>query len=267
MKLGIITDEICKDFREAVEWGIKWNLDYYEVRELQSGRIPYIDKDELRAFINLKKEKNVELSALSPGIFKAPLHNKEIIDEQRKKWIFDTFSLADKLKVNKIIIFGVERYEREPEDNYQTVIDLMGEMSEIARKYGFLICVENEAGHWLDTGENSARILKEIGSEYLRANWDPGNSLLSGEIPYPDGYNYIKEYMANLHIKDYVKNEKDEYEAVPAGEGLIDWKGQLEKISQDLSRDMLTIETHCTPLLEKSEKSITNVRAMLKSLI
>ncbi|RKY83735.1 hypothetical protein DRQ09_09610, partial [candidate division KSB1 bacterium] len=260
MKLAIVSDEISKDFKTAVEYGKKWKIYDFEIRELNSGRIPYIDIDELRDVINLKKDNKINFTAISPGLFKVPLTEKETIDFQRKKAIFDTMKIADKFKTNKIIIFGIERYENEPEKNLQYVLDIMGEMSIIAQKYGFLICVENEAGHWFDSGENSAKILKEVDSEYLKANWDPGNALLSGETPFPEGYRFIKNYISNLHIKDYKKNEKDEYEAVPAGEGVINWEGQLKSVVKDLNLENITIETHCTPLIEKSEKSINNIR-------
>ena len=251
----------------AIEYGGRWDIRDFEIRELQSGRIPYIHADERREFIKSVKDSGVTIAALSPGIFKACLTDKETIDFQRKQCIFDTFKLADEVKTSKILIFGIERYENEPEENYQTVLELMGEMSLLGEKNGFLICVENEAGHWFDSGENSVKILRELNSEFLQANWDPGNSLLSGEVPFPDGYNYIKEYMANLHIKDYIKNEEGEYEAVPAGEGLIDWNGQLKEIIRESVLNAITIETHCTPLLEKSEKSITNVRAILNNFM
>jgi len=266
MKIGIISDEICKDFKEALDYGIKWDISHYEIRELGSGRIPYADEEEIKEVINLKNSEKITITALSPGIFKASLADKEIIDIQRKQWIFDTFKLADRLKTNKIIIFGIERHENEPEENFQQVLDLMGEMSENARKNGFIICVENEPDHWFDTGENSVKVLKEIDSKFLRANWDPGNSLTSGENPFPDGYNYIKEYIANLHIKDYVKNEDGNYTAVPAGEGVIDWKGQLVKVLEDLTLETITIETHCTPLIEKSEKSLRYIKSILEDI-
>jgi len=41
MKLGIVADEISRDFGEAVRVGKKLGLGRYEIRNLTSGRAPY----------------------------------------------------------------------------------------------------------------------------------------------------------------------------------------------------------------------------------
>lgn len=80
----------------------------------------------------------------------------------------EAFKLAVEFNTNRVIIFGVKRDPRDKEKNYQHVIDIIGEAAESAERQGFTLMLENEAGYWADTGENTAKIVRDIGSKYLR---------------------------------------------------------------------------------------------------
>ena len=70
MKLGIVADEIDRDFRTAVENGKKLGINCFEVRFLKTGRAPMCDADELREVAEIASGEGVEITNLSPGLFK-----------------------------------------------------------------------------------------------------------------------------------------------------------------------------------------------------
>ena len=68
--LGIVADEINRDFREAVNIGLQAGICRYEIRFLKSGRAPMCDENELREIENIRDGEGLEITALSPGLFK-----------------------------------------------------------------------------------------------------------------------------------------------------------------------------------------------------
>jgi hypothetical protein len=49
------------------------------------------------------------------------------------------------------------------------------------------------------------------------------------------------------------------------GEGNIDWQGQVQALVRDRIVRHITIETHCHPLVENSQKNVQVLRKMLES--
>ena len=124
-----------------------------------------------------------------------------------------------------------------------------------------VVAVENEPGFWCDSGANTARIMTQVNSPALRVNWDPANAIGTEEVPFPDGYQALKPWIANVHVKDTVRGAL--LQCVPVGEGKVDWPGQLQALVADQIVEHVTIETHCLPLVEKSRQNLETVRRLL----
>lgn len=264
MKLGIVSDEISLDFREAVCHGLQWGIEDYELRCLRSGRVPYISEQDLADVLAMKKERGINITAVSPGMFKLTLHDRQGLQRELTKVFDDSMALAERVGTNLIITFGIMRAEGD-ENGYQHVLDLFGQLARRAEQHGFMLAVENEPGFWCDTGSGTARVLRAINSPYLMANWDPGNSFTGGERPYPDGYRAIRDWVINMHVKDYVTTD-DGYKAVAVGQGEIDYTGQLQELARDRALHHITLETHCEPLLETSRQSAAWLQRILAAL-
>lgn len=65
-----------------------------------------------------------------------------------------------------------------------------------------------------------------------------------GEIPYPDGYEIIKPYMAHMHLKDAMKMPDGSVIAVPIGEGDVDYKAHFRRLIKDTYNGYVVLETH-----------------------
>ncbi len=71
MKLGVVADEISRDFRVAVRIGTQAGLWRYEVRFLKTGRAPSGDRRELLEVERIRDGEEIEITALSPGPIQA----------------------------------------------------------------------------------------------------------------------------------------------------------------------------------------------------
>jgi len=260
-KISIISDEISQDFKTAVEIGFSWGINNYEIRGINYKRIPDILDSELSLIKDVIKTYKIKIVAISPGIFKIPWEERKI-EEHLKERLPKSFELARKLGTKSIIIFTPIRDRKCPLD-FSKMINFIKEASEAAEKEGFILALENEPICYADTGRNTAYIIKKVDSLALKINWDPANAFSSGEIPYPDGYRNIKNYIFHLHIKDARRIKGEGVQYLPVGEGEINWKDQISALKKDKYQGYFSIETHFSPRVESTRKCLANLHSLL----
>ncbi len=261
MEIGFGTDEISSDVKKAIETGVSWGIRNFELRVIEKNRIPNISEKKVDQLLDLKKQFNINFTALSPGTFKNRLENRAQIEKDIDQTLPRVFRLAKLLGAKIVIVFGIQRSTTDIPEDEKKVIEIFQRVAVSAQMESITIAVENEPGFWCDTGTNTARILQKVNSPALRANWDPANAVGAEKKPFPGGYNILKKWIANVHIKDTVKGAL--IECVPVGMGIVDWHGQLKAIVADKTVETVTIETHCPPLMENSKKNLARVRQML----
>ena len=66
----------------------------------------------------------------------------------------------------------------------------------------------------------------------------------------------------NVHAKDTLKGAL--IQCVPIGDGVIDWRGQMQALVRDRPVQHVTIETHCHPLVENSRRNAEVLRALMR---
>ena len=259
--VGFVTDEISADVTEAMQVGSVWGVFDFELRMVGRNRVPDLSQDEVERLIYLKRDYGIRYTALSPGCFKCYLQDEKQIAHTLTETLPKTFALADRLECPLVIVFGFQRGKDEPEQNETKAVALLRQAAEKAERAGLILAVENELGFWCDSGRNTARILARADHPALRANWDPANAIGSDELPFPDGYETLKPWIVNVHVKD--TNTTTLQACVPVGHGKMDWRGQLQALAADGVVPHLTIETHCEPLLENSRRNLETVRRLL----
>jgi sugar phosphate isomerase/epimerase len=262
--LGIVSDEVTPDFEEAVRHALPWGISIFELRVLKSGRIPAVEPMELRSIQTLVKNNGISISALSPGIFKSPLSETAKLEDELTSVLPRTLEMAQEFEASIVIVFGFQRSQAESASNFGRAAELMRRAAEKAQKLGVTLAIENEPGFWCDSGSNTAKLISAVDSPSLRANWDPCNGYGTAEVPYPDGYEAVKQYIANVHVKD--TKEGSLIRCVAVGEGAIDWKGQIKAIVRERLVKHITIETHCLPLIEKSKQNVDTLNRYLTEL-
>jgi len=261
LELGVVSDEISPDFNDAARYGGEWGISIFELRVLKTGRIPSVDQGELREVQAVVKNNGLRVTALSPGIFKLPLSQPAKLEEELATALPRTLALACEFGASLVIAFGFQREQNEKPDLFSRAVDFMSRAAEKAGKEGIKIIIENEPGFWCDSGANTAKLIRVVNSPFLRANWDPCNGYGTAERPFPEGYEAVKQYIANVHVKD--TKEGSLIRCVPVGEGAVNWKGQLAALVRDQLVSHVTIETHCLPLVEKSKQNVETLKNYL----
>jgi len=264
VRIGIVTDEISPDIREAIALGVSWGIRDFEFRTCRSGRIPFISETDLQTLRDCKDEFGVNITALSPGTFKTTVGETDSVRKELNEILPRTMHLAHQLGAPLVITFGFLRSGGSDANEFDRVVEVFRAAASLAEQEDLMLAVENEPGFWADTGMNTAKLLRTVNSEYLRANWDPANALGAEAFPYPTGYAALKDWIVNLHVKDAEKDST--LECVPVGQGKIKWEDQLRAVLRDGKLTHITIETHCLPLIENSRKNVETVARLLKKI-
>lgn len=262
LEIGIVSDEIAPDFREAVRQALGWGIRKFEIRVLKTGRVPSVDPAEIEDVLETIRMHRVEVTALSPGVFKHSLAKTAALEQEMGETLPATIALARRMGAPMIITFGFQREPGEPAGRYAEAVAWMKRAADLARNEGMVLAIENEPGFWADTGVNTRRLIKDVDSPALGANWDPCNAFGTTERPYPEGYAAVKDVVVNVHVKDTLKGSL--IQCVPVGDGVIDWKGQMGALMRDKIVPHATIETHCLPLVENSRKNVEVLRRYME---
>jgi sugar phosphate isomerase/epimerase len=255
-KLGIITDEITQDFSQALEFISSYSLEYCELREIWNKNIMNLSGDELSRTRDLIQKHHLQVSDIGSPVMKYNLpqmparaekrdtFHADFTDVDTEKLLEKAFELARFFRTRKIRVFSYWRVDA-PEKAYPYVRDRLAKAAEIARQNSMLLVLENEHECNIGTGNELGRVLKDVNSPHLQGNWDPGNAAMLGEVPYPDGYRYVRDWFAHVHVKDVKKDTKTgKLVWAPVGGGFIDWRGQLEALRLDGYEGTMSLETH-----------------------
>lgn len=262
LELGIVSDEISPDFPAATRHALGWGIRKFELRVLKTGRVPNVDPAEIEVICTAVEQHKLQITALSPGLFKHSLSRTADLEREVSEMLPATILLAKRLKSPMIIIFGFQREMGEGASRYENAVSWMKRAASVAEREGVTLAIENEPGFWADTGVNTRRLITDVSSPALGANWDPCNAYGTTERPFPEGYEAIKGVIVNVHVKDTLKGAL--IQCVPVGEGVIDWTGQTRALMRDRLVSHVTIETHCLPLVEKSRQNVETLRRIMQ---
>jgi sugar phosphate isomerase/epimerase len=239
MKFGIVSDEIDRDFATAVRVGKSVGIERYEIRGLKSGRAPMCDVAELREVERVAAGEGVEITALSPGLFKMTDDEagfRHAMDEVYPR----AAELAMRWKLPGLIVFGFHK-PGATEENFgslpaapipRQVVDWFAEAKARAAENGLTLMVEPEPICWIDTCTAAAQV-------GLRINYDAGNvAWLLGRDPI-DEFEVAAPWIANVHVKDWVAGR-----FVPAGHGSIDYRAHFAGLRRIGYAGPVSLEPH-----------------------
>jgi len=208
MKLGIVSDEISRDFAAAVHVGVPLGLRRYEVRNLAAGRAPMCGDAAMRDVERIAREEGVEITALSPGLFKntedAAGFRREM-DEVYPRAV----EWAHRWKLPGLIVFGFHKPGAteatapafSSADPPGEVADWLAEAGQRACRDGLTLMIEPEPVCWCDRGRATARLIVRAGGRGLKINYDPGNvAWLVNRDPL-DEFEAVAPWIANVPVK------------------------------------------------------------------
>jgi L-ribulose-5-phosphate 3-epimerase len=243
-KLSVFTDEVSQDLEVATKFARNFNLNGVEIRNVW-GKPPHELLKELDKVKKILAKYELEVSSVASPFFKADLNNSEEY-AKHLEILEKSIELAKELETNIIRGFTFWR-NGTLNEHIDEIVEKFQKPLEIVEKEGVVLAIENEPSTFVGNGQELAQFLNRIDSKNVRAVWDPGNDIWDplGEIPYPDGYSYVKGKTVHVHIKDGVrKGAEGKYEFVAFGEGEIDYLGQLKALKKDGYSGYLSLETH-----------------------
>lgn len=278
MKLSVITDEISTDFAHALDVMREYNVHGAELRGMWNKNLVDLDNDEIDRALAILRDKGAVTSCIASPLYKCDLNAdvsvesgnthqaRERVHAEQLALLERCIRLADKFDTRLVRVFSFwKKGELTPEIEEQIAEELT-QATEIAEREGITLVLENEHACYLGSGVETARMLRRINSPSLRAIWDPGNAYCTGEVPFPDGYEALKEFIAHVHLKDAIGSNEKTYSFVSIGDGRIDYAGQFSALKNDGYTGWLSLETHFSPN-GNSESGSTRCLAVLNSML
>lgn len=286
MQISIVTDEISADFETAVELGLMWGVHDFELRGFGENRAPRLSDYQKVRVKEVLEEYDVNLVAISPGLFKFPFpaenrnsfpvraidheiyHNWQSCRNQLRYHLEEllpqSIEYAQELNVDLIVSFGFHRGGDTVDDPPHELVDVLRQAAVKVGAAGMKLALEVEDQFWPDTGEHTANLIQLVDHPALVVNWDPGNVVPTGDVPYPEGYQFIKDYVEHVHFKDIAQVSDGTFEYRIDGD--IDWQGQIQALADDEYEGFISVETHMVPKVQSAEAVTNRLKTFLQSV-
>lgn len=242
-KLGIITDEVSQDLDEVMAFAEKYQLDTLEIRSIFDKPVHMLSDEELSRIHERAQSAGISIIALSAPIFKCDLDNAEELSQQ---YIIAERCAAVAKKLGAKMIRGFSFWAKGSFDEQLPAI--AEELRKVARIFeadNLTFMLEFDPSVYASNASKSRRLIDLVDAPNVRALYDPGNDLWDPEheVPYPDGYEYLRGTIAHIHLKDAVTTENGPV-GVAIGKGEVDYEALFQRLVDDGYDGYLIVETH-----------------------
>jgi len=257
LRIAAITDEFTPDLPEALDAMQKIGMTGAELRVISGKNILDLTDDELNKVRDEVRARNMEVISIASPILKCVLPGAPEVDTRFQQDVFASrhtfddqprlaeraFQIAKLMNTRIIRVFSYWR-SVEPEKCFDGVVKALADLATKAAAENLIIGLENEHACNISTAADSARVLAAVKHPNLKLVWDPANALVSGESPFPGGYDKLpRERIVHVHAKDcHMEGHKPIWG--PLGTRSVDWKGQIAALLADGYQGWLSLETH-----------------------
>lgn len=256
-RLGAVTDVFSPEVGAAVAEMRSLGLRGAELRKVGGRSILELGRDELDTAIAALRDSNMDVVAVATPLLKCNLEewNEQSLQAERA---FDVASLSGAQIVR---VFSGTR-AAEPENVFERVVDILQDLADKAARRNLIIAVENDRACNIATAQELAGLLAAIDHSNLQLVWDPASAYISGEKPFPSGYQMLDvSRIALVHAKDCtLEGHKPVWE--PLGEGDIDWQGQIDALADDGYGGYIHLETYWTGIRD----CVRNLKRMVEPM-
>ncbi len=101
MKISLVTDEVSADLETAIELGLEWGVDAFELRGIGGQRVPRFSDYQKQRVLELREAYGIHIAAISPGLFKipyAPIKRKQSSLQVIDSSYYDEWQAARRLR-------------------------------------------------------------------------------------------------------------------------------------------------------------------------
>jgi sugar phosphate isomerase/epimerase len=255
--LGAATDVFAPDVAEAAAAMHKLGLRCAELRTINGRSILEADKEELARALDALGQQHLEIVAVASPLLKCALADWPAQSRLAER----AFEIATLAGARIVRVFSGLR-EAEPHKSFERVVDLLQDLSDKAGRHGLVIGLENDRACNIATAQEMGGVLAAIDHSNLQVVWDPASAYISGEKPFPAGYQMLDATrIALVHAKDCTLDGHKPVWA-PIGEGDIDWQGQIDALAEDNYKGVVDLETYWPGVHE----CVRNLKRMVESL-
>ncbi len=248
-KLSVISDEISQDFQRVADVCGEFGVPMVEPRSVWDTAPQDLTDEQLDEMERILGAANMGVSCIASPFLKCDLGDDAQYQEHLGL-LSRCIEIAHKFDCK--IIRGFTFWKTGPaEDVWQQLLDAYAEPIAMCEAADVYIGIENEASTHIATAAEAERLYADLGSDRVKAIWDPANEVYAadGETPYPDAYERMKPNLIHVHIKDAVRDDSPEgARCVPVGiGGYIDYHAQLQALVDDGYEGSCSLETHWRP--------------------
>lgn len=278
---AIVTDELSDSPETAFELGLEWGVRHFELRGMHDARVPRLSPAQRHRLLRAIKAFDVRITAISPGLFKIPFpletprtsnlawmerefHDSwanadALMREHVERLLPESLDFAANVGAQYLIAFSFHRGGLPSGPAPAQLIDVLARAAELAHSAGISLIIENEEGHWANTGAHSAALIAATGMP-LGLNWDPANALIDGDTPFPDGYAACRHLVRNVHFKDARVYPDGKWELLAHGD--VDWAGQIHALRADGYRGYVAMEPHLWPSVASVSAALSRFNSL-----
>ncbi len=220
LMLSAFADEYADSTAEQLRALKDFGIDFIEVRHLNGKNISVMTENEVT---EAKKELDaygIKISALGSPIGKVKLDGVLNAHLETARRVFEAANILEAGYVRMFSFYAPDG--KSIADMKDEVLFCLERLVDLARRYGVVLCHENEANIYGDVPERCHELLSHFGGE-MKCVFDMGNFVLENIDPV-SAYEKLKEYIAYFHIKDALY----EGAVVPAGKGEAEIKRIIE---------------------------------------
>jgi len=236
---GAVTDVFSADVAAAAQAMRELGMHGAEVRTINGVRILEADRSAIESALRVLRENHLDVVAIASPLLKCGLDEWE----EQSKLAERAFDIAHMAGAKIVRVFSGLRVA-DPEKSFERVVDLLQDLADKAARRGLIIGLENDRACNISTAQEMAGVLAAIDHSNLQVVWDPGAAYISGEKPFPTGYQMLDaKRIALVHAKDCtLDGHKPVWE--PLGDGDIDWQGQIDALAEDRYDGAIHLETY-----------------------
>jgi len=244
-RLGAATDVFSPDVATAASEMRRLGLHGAELRTIEGRSVLEVRRDEITRALSALSDHGLELVAIASPLLKCSL-DEWTTQSHHVNHVFDIANIAGARIVRAFSGLRVA----DPASAFERVVDILQELADRAGHRGLIIGIENDRACNVSTAQEMAGLLAAIDHSNLQVVWDPASAYISGEKPFPSGYQMLDaRRIALVHAKDCtLEGHKPVWE--PLGDGDIDWQGQIDALAEDGYSGFINLETYWTGVRE-----------------
>ena len=237
--IGAVTDLFSKEVAEAAPLMRRLGMRTAELRSIGVHNVLEAPKQDVERAVQTLRENQLEVVAVSSPLLKCALKDWE----EQSRLADRAFDIAQASGAKIVRVFSGLRAPQ-PENCFERVVDLLQDLADKAARRGLIIGLENDRTCNIATAQETAGVLAAIDHSNLQVVWDPAAAYISGEKPFPTGYQMLEaKRIALVHAKDCtLDGHMPVWE--PLGGGDIDWQGQIDALAEDGYEGPIHLETY-----------------------